>query len=137
MSIELMMLSNNIILCCPLLLLASIFPSIRFFYNELALCIRWPKYWNFSISPSTEYSWLISFRIDWFDPRDSQESSPTPQFFSRHHVNESLLSTGTFLFLRELSTVKKPKQLQRKVHGEEEVTWLTTPAVLLLASTSS
>ena len=57
------------ILCCPLLLLPSIFPSMRAFSNELALCIRWPKYWSFSfsISPSNEYSGLISFRIDWFD----------------------------------------------------------------------
>ena len=69
MSIELMMPSNNLILRCPLLLLPSIFPSIRVFSNELALCIRWPKYWSFSFSicPSNEYSGLISFRIDCFD----------------------------------------------------------------------
>ena len=69
MSIESVMPSNHLILCCPLLLLPSIFPSIRVFSNESALCIRWPKYWsfNFSISPSNEYSGLISFRIDWFD----------------------------------------------------------------------
>ena len=67
MSIELLMLSNHLILCCPLCLLSSIFPSIRVFSNELAICIRWPKYWSFSISPSYDYSGLISFRIDWFD----------------------------------------------------------------------
>ena len=69
MSIESMMPSNHLIFCRPLLLLPSIFPSIRVFSNELALHIRWPKYWNFSvrISPSNEYSGLISFRIDWFD----------------------------------------------------------------------
>ena len=67
MSIELMMLSNHLILCRPLLLLPSIFPSIRVFSNESILCIRWPKYWSFSISPSDEYSGLISFGIDWFD----------------------------------------------------------------------
>ena len=67
MSIELMIPSNHLILCCPLLLLPSIFPSIRVFSNELALCIRWPKYWGFSFSSSSEYSGLISFRIDWFD----------------------------------------------------------------------
>ena len=69
MSIQLVMPSNHLILCCPLLLLPSIFPSIRVFSNELALCIRWPKYWSFSfsISPSNEYSGLISFRIDWID----------------------------------------------------------------------
>ena len=65
--IESMMPSNHLILCCPVLLLASIFPSIRFFSSELALHIRWPKYWSFSISPSNEYSRLISFKIDWFD----------------------------------------------------------------------
>ena len=67
MSVELMMLSNHRILCCPFFLLLSIFPSIRGFFNDLALCIRWPKYWSFSISPSNKYSGLISFRIDWFD----------------------------------------------------------------------
>ena len=68
MSIELMMPSNHLVLCCPLLLLPSIFPSIRVFSNELALHIRWPKYWSFSfsISPSSEYSGLISLKIDWF-----------------------------------------------------------------------
>ena len=69
MFIESMMPSNHLILCYPLLLLRSIFPSIRVFSNELTLCIRWPKDWsfNFSISPSSEYSGLISFRIDCFD----------------------------------------------------------------------
>ena len=68
MSIESVMPSNHLILCCPLLILLSIFPRIRVFFNESALCIRWPKYWSFSlsISPSNEYSGLISFRIDWF-----------------------------------------------------------------------
>ena len=61
--------SNHLILCCPLLLLPSIFPSIRVFSNVSVLCIRWPKYWSFSfsISPSNDYSGLISFRIDWLD----------------------------------------------------------------------
>ena len=69
MSIELVMPSNHLILCWPLLLLPSIFPSIRVFSSESVLHIRWPKYWcfSFSISPSNEYSGLISFRIDWFD----------------------------------------------------------------------
>ena len=66
MSIDLVLPSNHLILCCPLLLLPSIFPSIRVFSNELALCIRWPKYWSFSISHSNEYSGFISFRIYWF-----------------------------------------------------------------------
>ena len=69
MSIELVMPSNHLILCCPLLLLPSIFPSIRVFSNESTLHMRWPKYWSFSFSiiPSKEYSRLISFRIDWLD----------------------------------------------------------------------
>ena len=69
MSIELVVLSNHLILCCLLLLLPPIFPSIGVFSKASALCIRWPMYWNFSlsISPSKEYSGLISFRIDWFD----------------------------------------------------------------------
>ena len=69
MSIELLMPSNHLILCHPLLLLPSIFPSIRVFSNESVLHIRWPKYWSFSFStsPSNEYSGLISFRMDWFD----------------------------------------------------------------------
>ena len=67
-SINLVMPSKHLILCCPLLLLSSIFPSIRVFSSELAFCIRWPKYWtfSFSINPSNEYSGLISFRIYWF-----------------------------------------------------------------------
>ena len=95
MSIELVMPSNHFILCRPLLLLPSIFPSIRVFSNEPVLRIRWPKYWSFSfsISPSNEYSGLISFRMDWLDllpvQGDFQESSPAPQFKS---INTSVLS---------------------------------------------
>ena len=74
--------SNHLILYHPLLLLPSVFPSIRVFSNESILHIRWPKYWSFSISPSKEYSELISFRIDWFDLilQGTLKSSPTPQF---------------------------------------------------------
>ena len=72
MSIELMMLANYLIICRFLLFLPSIFPSIRIFCNGLALCIRWLKYWNRSISPSNEYSGLISFRMDWLDPLSVQ-----------------------------------------------------------------
>ena len=67
MSIERVMPSNHLILCCPLLLLPSIFPSIRVFSNKSVLCIRWPKYWCFSFSLSKEYSGPIFFRIDWLD----------------------------------------------------------------------
>ena len=94
MSIESVMPSNHLVLCRSLLLLPSIFPRIRVFSNELALRIKWSKYWSFSfsISPSNEYSGLISFRIDWFDllivKGTLQESSPTPQFKS---INSSAL----------------------------------------------
>ena len=96
MPIESVMLSSHIILCCPLLLLASSFPSIRVFPMSQLFCIRWPKYWSFSFSnnPFNEYSGLISFRTDWFDPccpRDSQKSSPAPQFKSIDSLALSLL----------------------------------------------
>ena len=95
-SIESVMPSNHLILYSPLLLLPSIFRSISIFSNELALGIRWPKYWSFSlsISPSNEYSGLISFRIDKFDllaVQGTQESSPTPQFKSISCSELSLL----------------------------------------------
>ena len=85
---------NHLILCHPLLLLPLIFPSIRVFSNELVFRIRWPKYWSFifSISPSNEYSGLISFRMDWLDVlavHETLKSSPTPQFKS---INSSVLS---------------------------------------------
>ena len=93
MSIESVMPSNCLILGHPLLLLPSIFPSIRVFSNESVLRNRWPKYWSFSVSPSSEYSGLISFRIDWFNllaiQGTLQESSLTPQFKS---INSSMLS---------------------------------------------
>ena len=87
MPIELVMSSNHLILCHPLLL-SSLFPSIRVFSNELVLCIRWPKYWSFSfnISPSNEYSGLVGSP---YSPRDSQESPPKTQFKS---INSSALS---------------------------------------------
>ena len=94
MSIELVMPSNHLILCHPLLLPPSIFPSIRVFSNESVLHIRWPKYWSFSfnISPSSEHSGLISFRMDWFDPLAVQGTLKNllqPQFKS---INSSMLS---------------------------------------------
>ena len=97
MCIEVVMPSNHLILCRPLLLLPLMFPSIRVFSYESALCIWWLKYWSFSINPSNEYLGLVSFMIDWFDlrsscsPRDSQESSPTPQFKSVNSLMLSLL----------------------------------------------
>ena len=102
MSIKLVMPSNHLILCCPLFLLPSVFPSIIVFSNELVLCIRWPTYWSFSISPSNEYSGLISIRTDWFDllaVQGTQESSSTPQFKS---INSSALS---FLYSPALTSI--------------------------------
>ena len=103
MSIVSVLPSNHLTLCHPLILLLSIFPSIRVFSNESVLCIRWPKYcsFSFSISLSSEYSGLISFRMDWLDgfksPRDSQESSPTP-----NSSKASILQQST-LFIVQLS----------------------------------
>ena len=96
MSTESVMLSHHFILRCPLLLLPSIFPNIRVFSNELALCIRWPKFWSFglSISPSNEYLGLISSRMDWFDllaVQGTLKSSPAPRFESTSSLAPSLL----------------------------------------------
>ena len=93
-SIDSVMPSNHLILCCPLLLLPSIFHSIRVFSSELALHIRWPEYWSFSfsISPSNKYSGLISFRIDWFDL-----FAPAPQFKSINFLKAIVLTVGTFV----------------------------------------
>ena len=104
MSIESVMPSNHLILCCPHLL-PSIFPSIKVFSNELVLCIRWPKYWSFSFSigPSNEYPGLICFRMDWLDLLAVygalKESSPTSQFKS---INSSVLS---FLYSPTLTSM--------------------------------
>ena len=107
-SIESVMPSNHLILCHPLFLQASIFLSIKVFSNESILCIRWPKYWSFSFSicPSNEYSRLISFRMDWLDgspcsPRESQESSPTPQFKSINSLELSFLHSPTLTSIHD------------------------------------
>ena len=97
-SIESVMPSSHLILCCPLLLLPSIFPSIRGFSNESALCIKWPKYWSFSftISPSNEYSGLISFRMDWLDLLAVQG---TLKSLLQHHTSKaSILFFFSFFF---------------------------------------
>ena len=94
MSIELMMPSNNLILYHPLLLLPSIFPGIRVFSNESALCIRWPKYQSFSISPSNELSGLISFRIDWFDLLAFKRLSRDSTVFSSTAVQKHQYSSA-------------------------------------------
>ena len=102
MSIESVMPSKHLILCHPLLLLRSIFPSIRVFFSESALHIRWPKYWcfSFSISPSKEYSGLISFRIDWFDLIAVQE---TFKSLLQHHNSKALILQYSAFFMVQLS----------------------------------
>ena len=95
------MSSNHLILCCPLLLLPSIFPSISVISNESALHIRWPKYWSFSfsISPSNEYSGLISFRVDWFDLFDVQGTHNSLE----HHSSKASILRCSVLLIVQLS----------------------------------
>ena len=100
MSIELVMPSNHLILCCPFLLPPSIFPSIRVFSNQSALCIRWPKYWNFSNSSSSEYSGLISFRMDWFDFLAVQG---TLNSFLQYHSSKASILRYLAFFMMQLS----------------------------------
>ena len=97
MFIESVMPSNHLILCRPLLLLPSVFPNIRVFSSELALCIRWPKYWSFSssISLSNEYSGLISLRIDWFDLLAVQGTVKNP--LQHHSLKASILQRSAFM----------------------------------------
>ena len=100
MSIELVMPSNHLILCHPLLLLPSIFQSISIFSNESALCIRWPKDWSFSFStsPSNEYSGLISFRMDWFDLLSVQGTLKS--LLQHHHSKASVLWCSAFFIVQ-------------------------------------
>ena len=98
---ESVMPSNHLILCRPLLLLPSIFPSIRVFSNESALCIRWPKYWSssFNISPSSEYSGLIFFRIDWLDLLAVQG---TLKSLLQHRSSKATIQQSVFLIVQLL-----------------------------------
>ena len=102
MSIELVMPSNHLILCHPLLLLPSVFPSTRVFFNESVLCIRWPKYWSFSFSfsPFNEYSGLISFRIDWLYLLAVQG---TLKSLLQHHSSKASILQCSALFIVQLS----------------------------------
>ena len=102
MSIESVMPSNHLILCCPLLVLLSIFHSIRVFTNEPTLHIRWPKYWsfNFNISPSSEYPGLISFRMQWFDLLIVQGTLKS--LLQHHNLKTSILRRSAF-FIVQLS----------------------------------
>ena len=101
MSIDLVMPSNHLILCCPLLLLPSIFPNIRVFSYESALHIRWPKYWSFSfnISPSNEHPGLISFRIDWLD----LAVQGTFKSLLQHHSSKASILWRSAFFIGQLS----------------------------------
>ena len=99
-SIESVMPSNHLILCRPLLLLPSIFPSIRVFSKESVLCIRWPKFWSFSISPSNEYSGLISFRMDWFDLLAVQGALKS---LLQHHSSKASILLRSAFFTVQLS----------------------------------
>ena len=102
MSIELIMPSNHLILCCIILLLPSIFPRIRVFSNESSLHIRWPEYWSFSfsISPSNEYSGLISFRLNWFDLLAVQG---TPKSLLQYHSSKASVLQHSAFFMVQLS----------------------------------
>ena len=121
MSIELVIPSNHLILCCPLLFPPSIFPSISVFSNESALRIRWPKYWSFSfsISPSNEYSGLISFRMDWLDLLAVQG---TLKSLLQHHSSKASILWRSALFIVQLSqlnyfAVQKKYGYSRKTDG--------------------
>ena len=99
MSIESVMPSNHLVLCHPLLL-PSVFPRIRVFSSESAVCIRWPKYWSFSISPSNEYSGLIPFRIDWFGLLAVQG---TLKSLLQHHISKASVLQFSAFFMVQLS----------------------------------
>ena len=159
MSIKSVKPSNHLILCCPLLLLPSIFPSIRVFSNESVLHIRWPKYWSFSfsMSPSKEYSGLISFRIDWFhllavqgilSPR-VQDSSLTPQLkiISSSALSllygPTLMTTGKTIALTKWTFVGKVMPLPFNMlsmfviaflpkSNHLLISWLQSPSAMIL-----
>jgi len=112
MSIESVMPSNHLILCCPLLILPSVFPSIRVFSNESALCIRWLKYWSFRFhrSPSNKYSGLISFRIDSFDLLAVQE---TLKSFLQHHSSKASVLQHSAFFMVQPSHLYMERLLEK------------------------
>ena len=116
--------ANHLVLCCPILLLASIFPNIRVFSNESALCIRWPKYWSvsFNISPSNEQSGLISFRIDWLDLLAVQG---TLKSLLQHHSSKASILRRSAFFIVQVShsymTTGKTIALTRKTFVDKVV----------------
>ena len=131
MSIELVMPSNHLILC-PLLLPPSIFLSFRFFSNELALRIKWSKYWSFSISPSNEYSELISFRIDWFNLLADQG---TLKSLLQHHSSKaSILQHSVYIIVQEALVIHNKyfsMFVPNRLHSMQLKT-IPLPVVLLL-----
>ena len=148
MSIESVMPSNHLILCRPLLLLPSIFPSIRVFSNESAVCIRWPKYWNFSLilSPSNEYSGLISFRMDWLDllavqgnlksllqHHSSKASILRPSAFFKVQLSHAYMTTGKTIALTRRTFVGKVMSLLFNMLSRLVVAFLPRSERLLMS----
>ena len=127
MSNESVMPSNHLILCCPLLLLPSIFPSIRVISDESALHIRWPKYWNFIISPSNEYSGLISFRIVWFDFLAVQG---TLKSLLRHHSSKASILCHSAFFTVQLSCTSIHDYWKNHSFDRMELCWQSDVSVL-------
>ena len=127
MSIELMMPSNHLVLCCPLLLLPSIFPNIRVSSNESALCTTWSKYWSFSFnnSPSNEHPGLISFRMDWLDLLAVQG---TPKSLLQHHSSKASILQCSAFFIVQLShpymTTGKTIALTRETFADQVMSLL-------------
>ena len=124
MSVELVMFSNHLIICHPLLLLPSIFPSIRIFSSEWVICIRCPKYWSFSftISPSNGYSGLISFRVDWLDLLAVQGTLKS--LLHHHSLKASILQCSVFFMVQLSCTARRSNQLVLK---EKPEFWLYRP----------
>ena len=147
MSIESVILSNHLTLCCPLLLLPSIFPSIRVFSNESVLHIRWPKYWgfSFSVSLSSEYSGLISFSIDWFAllavrgtlksflQHDSSKASILwCSVFLMIQLSHPYMTTGKTIALTRQTFAGKVMSLLLNVLSRLVVAWLQSPSAVIL-----
>ena len=157
MSIKSVMPSNHLILCCPLLLQPSIFPSIRVFSNESVLPIRWPKYWSFSfsISPFNEYSGLISFRMDWLDllavqgtliglqRHSSKASIPQHSDFPTVQLSHPYMTTGRIIALTRRTLVGKLISLLLNMLSRLVITflprnkrlwnsWLQSPSAVIL-----
>ena len=148
MSIESVMPSNHLILCCPLLLLPSIFPRIRVFPNESVLHIRWPKNWSFSfsISPSNEYSGLISFRMDWLDllvvqgtlksllqHHSSKPSMLRPSAFFMVQLSHPYMTTGKTIALTKWTYVDKVISLLLNMWSRLVITFLPRSKSLLIS----